>query len=491
MSSFGSGFSSGLGQGMAMGKMIMDTYNEYDTKDKLAKAGQLDQEEINAGLTPEQQAQIQQTRDQKRADGTNMYEVEDTKNGVRVRVAGDPEAQWGDVAGAKQFKLGDKTQSTAFSKDQVERARDDARAKVLMDAGDVKGAYGLRAAAREERKGQQWEDINQNQINDLQALAEGNYDKLRGTIDKGVERYNNAQSGPYADNHRISIDWNKNQAIVTGPKNEVVKTIPITQQTAAQFIRSYYDDLRSAANPEYGLKAREVGTGERKADAEVKKADAYASLVPSEINKNNAAAQHYMSGGSGGGTGGKPQVRTSTYTDDNGVKTPINVVTTFKGGVPVVQAFDMNGKPVKDQKAVEQAMSGEDASPFASGRAADLQSARKAFETNGDHKSYQASVQAIEAEYAAKESMYRFKNEFNANSKKDGRESAVRDAVDQVTSQIKDPARQNATLQTLGISTKEINEAKRKRGGDSATSYSTQSTWQPGQRRIPENMRGQ
>lgn len=261
----GRGFVSGLAQGVALGNTVMDTYDRYKLKGELENAGKLDQETIAGKLNE---------YDQSTADFVNNpdsgYEVQKLANGgLKYRTAGS-DNNWQELSatGAK-YKLGNKVQDTEFTADQITKARADAQANVYMQNGDPMKGYGLKSLAREERKGQQWEDINQNQINDLQALAEGKYDQLRGTIDKGVERYNNAQTGQYADGHRISVDWNKNEAIVTGPKNEVVRTIPITQQTAAQFIRSYYDDLRSAANPEFGLKAREVNAREKSAQADV------------------------------------------------------------------------------------------------------------------------------------------------------------------------------------------------------------------------------
>lgn len=286
MASFGSGFASGLGQGMAMGKMLMDTYNEYDQKDKLRQAGEESPTEVGA-LTKEQQITANHVN-----DTSNGYEVEKLENGgFKFRTAGS-EDSWNEVApGAKKWKLGDKVQDTEFTKDQIAAHRADRQAKVLMDAGDVKGAYGLKAMAREDRKGQQWDDINQNQINDLQSLAEGKYENLRGTIDKGVQRYNDAQTGPYADGHKMAIDWDNNQAIVS-KGSDVVKKIPITQQSAAQFIRAYYDDLRAATNPEYGLKAREVGAKETsaRADVEYKGAGGVAERVGmANVNMHRAA----------------------------------------------------------------------------------------------------------------------------------------------------------------------------------------------------------
>jgi hypothetical protein len=496
MASFGSGFASGMGQGMAMGRMLMDTYNDYDQKDKLKKAGEVDQEVIDGQMTADQQAQLKNIRDTKNADGTAAYVVEDVAGGgARFRAAGDENAEWGALAAAKQYKLGNQTRDREFSKDEISRARTDAMADVYMRSGDPNKALGLKALSREDRKGAQWEDINQNQINDLQALAEGNYDALKGTIEKGIQRYNDAQSGQYADGHRIAVDWKNNQAIVTGPKNEVVRTIPITQQTAAGFIRSYYDDLRSAANPEYGLKSREADAGERRAGAAEKSA--------------NAAWEHYRQGGtaeriagiaaaSRGDAMNKPNVRMAqvNVTDDQGVtaKMPVSVVTQVgKTGVPVVQAYSLDGKPINDKKVMSQLAGSDDGGLSTSGRNADLSAARDAFKSgNMDYSTYQNTVSQITQTYDRKDALNTLNNEFKTVEKNEGREAAVRSVVAQVESSIKNPKDREAVYGQLGLKQDEVNRIKRgKTGVTAASTYSPQSTWQPGQRRIPENMQGQ
>lgn len=490
MASFGSGFASGMGSGMAMGKMLMDTYNEYDQKDKLKKAGELSQEEISAGLTKDQQTTADYVN-----DANNGYEVEKLDNGaLRYRTAGSDNSWTELTPGAKQYKLGDKVQNTAFSADQINRARDDARAKVLMDAGDVKGAYGLRALAREDRKGQQWDDINQNQINDLQALAEGKYENLRGTIDKGVQRYNDAQTGPYADGHKMAIDWDNNQAIVS-KGSDVVKKIPITQQTAAQFIRAYYDDLRAAANPEYGLSARKTSAEERKAGASEMSAQADLEYkgrggVAERVGMMNAAAR--------GDSASKPNVRMTqvNITDDQGVtsKVPVSVVTQVgKNGVPVVQAYSLDGKPINDKRVMSQLAGSDDGGVSTTGRNADLAAARKGFESgNMDYSTYQNTVAQITQTYDRKDTLNALSNDFKTVEKDQGREAAVRSVVAQIEGSVKNPKDREVVYGQLGLKQDEINRVKRGKSGVAAAStYSQQSTWQPGQRRIPENMRGQ
>lgn len=495
MASFGSGFASGIGQGMAMGKMLMDTYNSAKEKEELEAAGKLDQTVVDGQLSADQQAQLKNIREAKNADGSAAYVIEDISGGARFRAAGDDKAEWGSLAAAKQFKLGNQTRDREFSKDEIARARTDAMADVYMRNGDPSKALGLKALSREDRKGSQWEEINQSQINDLQAVAEGRYGDVRSTVEKGIERYNNAQSGQYADGHRISVDWDKNQAIVTGPKNEVVRTIPIDQKITAQFIRSYYDDLRSAANPEYGLKAREADAGERRAGAAEKSA--------------NAAWEHYRPGGTAeriagiaaaarGDSASKPNVRMAqvNVTDDQGVTTkmPVSVVTQVgKNGVPVVQAYSLDGQPINDKKVMNQLAGSDDGGLSTSGRNADLAAARDAFKSGTmDYSTYQNTVSQITQTYDRKDALNTLNSDFKAVEKSQGREAAVRSVVAQVEGSVKNPKDREVVYSQLGLKQDEINRIKRgKTGVAAASTYSPQSTWQPGQRRIPENMQGQ
>lgn len=492
MASFGEGLSSGIGQGMAWGKLIADTYSDAKQKRELEEAGKLDQKVVGGGFS---------TNDQYTADYVNNpdngYEVEKTTGGLRFRTAGS-ENGWTDLnSTAKRFQLGGKTQDTEFTAEQIARARTDAMSDVYARNGDPTKALGLKALAREDRKGQQWEDINQNQINDLQALAEGKYDQLKGTIDKGIARYNEAQTGQYADGHRISVDWNKNEAIVTGPKNEVVKTIPINQQTAAQFIRSYYEDLRAAANPEFGLSARKTAAEERKAGAAETSARADveykgAGGVAERVGMAAAASRS--------DSANKPNVRMAqvNVTDNAGVttKVPVSVVTSLdKNGVPVVQAYSLDGKPIKDSSVVNQ-LAGDDGMST-SGRNADLSAARKKYENGGiDYNGYKAETVRINQDYDRADTMNKLGSDFKLVEKNEGRDSAVRGVVAQIEGSVKNPKDREVVYGQLGIKTDEVTRAKRDRKPssqvDAASNYYQQSSWKPGQNRpLPENMRGQ
>lgn len=487
----GRGFVSGLAQGVALGNTVMDTYDRYKLKNELENAGKLNQEIIGGKLSDNDQATVDYV-----SNADNGYEVQKLDNGsVKYRTAGSDNS-WSEVSPTgKQYRLAGKVQDTEFTADQIARARADAQANVYMQNGDPAKGYGLKALAREERKGQQWEDINQNQINDLQALTEGKYDQLRGTIDKGIERYNNAQTGPYADGHRISVDWNKNEAIVTNPKNEVVRTIPITQQTAAQFIRSYYDDLRSAANPEFGLSARKTAAEERKASA----AEISAQADREYKGKGGVAERVGMAAASARtDAANKPNVRMAqvNVTDDQGVtsKIPVSVVTQVdKNGVPVIQAYSLDGKPINDKKVISQLAGSDDGGVSTTGRNADLAAARKGFESgNMDYSTYQNTVAQITQTYDRKDTLNALSNDFKTVEKDQGREAAVRSVVAQIEGSVKNPKDREVVYGQLGIKQDEINRVKRgKSGVAAAATYSQQSTWQPGQRRIPENMRGQ
>ena len=159
MASYGTGFSAGLNSGMSMGKMLMDTYNDAKQKDDLEKAGAIDQQIIENDLTDEQKGHIQAIRDQKLDDGTAAYEVQDVGKGVRIRAAGNPDGEWGTVTGLKQYKLGNKTQDTEFSKEDIARARGDAIADVYTKNGDPMRGLQYKQASREVRQADNEEKI--------------------------------------------------------------------------------------------------------------------------------------------------------------------------------------------------------------------------------------------------------------------------------------------------------------------------------------------
>lgn len=289
MASFGEGFAGGLGQGMAMGKMLLDTYNEYDQKDKLKKAGELSPEEIAAGFTPDQQTTADFVSDPK-----NGYQVEKMENGgLRYRTA-DSENSWQELApGAKKYKLGDKIQDTAFTQDQIDRARADAQSKVLLDAGDVKGAYGLRAMAREDRSGRQLEDVKDWKMGMLQNIAQGNYEPV---LQELMPYYNKATPGSkFDDGHHATIDPRTNSVVFSNEKGQVVASHPINGKTLSEALNMAFEDKMAALDPKFGLDARKVKAAEKTADA------AWEHYKPDGTAMKIAGMAAAARGGSGGG----------------------------------------------------------------------------------------------------------------------------------------------------------------------------------------------
>lgn len=152
MASFGSGFSSGLGQGMAMGKMLMDTYNENKMKRDLEEAASLDQQSVDGALSDSQIAEITRIRGLKNDAGESSYVVEDLGNGgIRYKGIGQEGGDWGTIAPSKTYKLGNQTSETGFRSDQIERARANAIADVYAKNGDPMRGLQYRQAAREDR----------------------------------------------------------------------------------------------------------------------------------------------------------------------------------------------------------------------------------------------------------------------------------------------------------------------------------------------------
>lgn len=147
MASFGSGFASGLGQGMSMGKMLMDTYNSAKERDDLEKAGQLDQEVVDGKFSANDQATADFVNNR-----DNGYEVEQTGRGLRYRTAGSDNS-WNELnTSGKQYRLGDKVQDTEFAPEQIARARSDAIAQAYTKNGDPMRGLQFRQASREERQ---------------------------------------------------------------------------------------------------------------------------------------------------------------------------------------------------------------------------------------------------------------------------------------------------------------------------------------------------
>lgn len=286
MSSFGSGFASGLNNGMAMGKMLMDTYNENKLKRDVEAASTADQEELPV-LTEHQKATADYVR-----DTNNGYEVQDTTGGgLRFRTAGSDNS-WQDLTpGTKQYQLGDKVQDTQFSKDQVDAYRANKQAEVLAKYGDVKGAYGLRAAAREDRLASSMETIRNDHITALEDVASGNLQKYVPML---LEAYNNAPSGSkHDDKHTGVYDPERNVVAFANKRGEIVNTIPVNAQSVTAGLKELYQQKLSALDPSFSLNKDKLGLESRKLDITDKH---YSEIADIERRKLGLMA--------GGGAGG-------------------------------------------------------------------------------------------------------------------------------------------------------------------------------------------
>lgn len=258
MASYGSGFASGLGQGMATGKMLMDIYNENKQKRDLEEAGALDQQVVETGLTDEQKAQVQANREMKLEDGSAAFQVEDTANGVRMRAAGNPDGEWATIAGGKQYKLGNQTQDTEFTKEQIARARNDAIADAYTKNGDPGRGLQYKNAAREDRNASAMEAAREEYMTGLEEMASG----------KGVEKYipmilrsyNDPRKGSkYDDSHNATYDPERNVVAFSDKDGRIVNTFPVNQQTMAAAWKERYLDKMEAFDPKLGLQRQELG----------------------------------------------------------------------------------------------------------------------------------------------------------------------------------------------------------------------------------------
>ena len=257
MASFGSGFAAGLNSGMTMGKMLMDTYNENKQKRDLEEAGALDQQVVDTGLTDEQKAQVQAIRDQKLDDGSNAYQVEDVGNGVRIRAAGNPDGEWGQVTGLKQYKLGNQTRDTEFSKEEIARARNDAIADAYTKNGDPARGLQYKNIAREDRTASEIEAARDEYMSGLEDMASGkNMDKYVPMI---LRSYNDPRKGSkYDDGHTAVYDPERNVVAFSNKDGQIVNTIPVNQQTMAAAWKEHYLDRIEAFDPKLGLERGKV-----------------------------------------------------------------------------------------------------------------------------------------------------------------------------------------------------------------------------------------
>lgn len=248
----GRGFVAGLAQGVALGNTTMDTYDRYKLKSELENAGKLDQQETTS-LTPNQQSTADYVN-----NADNGYEVQKLDGGgLKYRTAGS-ENSWNELTpGLKQYKLGNKVQDTAFTEDQISRARADAQANVYMRNGDPAKGYGLKAAAREDRVGNATEMARDEYMSGLEDLASGkNVDKYMPMI---LKSYNDAPKGSkYDDGHHATYDAERNLVAFSDKEGRVVNSIPVNPQTMAAAWKERYLDKLSALDPKLGLEREKL-----------------------------------------------------------------------------------------------------------------------------------------------------------------------------------------------------------------------------------------
>jgi hypothetical protein len=257
MASFGSGFAAGLNSGMSMGKMLMDTYNENKLKRDVEDASALDQQVVDGGLSDEQKAQIQATRDQKLEDGTAAYEVEDVGNGVRIRAAGTPDGEWGLVSGKKSYSLGGKTQDTEFTPEQISRARNDAIATAYTKNGDPVRGLQYKNAAREDRTASALEAAREEYMAGLEDMASGQ--GMEKYIPMILRAYNDPRNGSkHDDGHNATYDPERNVVAFSDKDGRIVNTFPVNQQTMAAAWKERYLDKIEAFDPKLGLERGKI-----------------------------------------------------------------------------------------------------------------------------------------------------------------------------------------------------------------------------------------
>lgn len=257
MASYGTGFAAGLNSGMSMGKMLMDTYNDAKQKDDLEKAGSLDQTEVNQ-MTSEHADTLRNIESTKNADGTNAYVVEKLDDGTaRFRAAGDENAEWGSLGLTKQYKLGNQTRDTAFTKDEVARARNEAISEAYTKNGDPARGLQYKNAAREDRTASALEAAREEYTTGLEDMASGrNMDKYIPMI---LRSYNDARKGSkYDDGHNATYDPERNVVAFADKDGRIVNTIPVNQQTLAAAWKERYLDKIEAFDPKLGLERGKI-----------------------------------------------------------------------------------------------------------------------------------------------------------------------------------------------------------------------------------------
>lgn len=258
MASYGTGFAAGLNSGMSMGKMLMDTYNDAKQKDDLEKAGSLDQTEVNQ-MTSEHADTLRNIESTKNADGTNAYVVEKLDDGTaRFRAAGDENAEWGSLGLTKQYKLGNQTRDTAFTKDEVARARNEAISEAYTKNGDPARGLQYKNAAREDRNASAIEAAREEYVTGLEDMASGkNMDKYIPMI---LRAYNDPRKGSkHDDGHNATYDPERNVVAFSDKDGRIVNTIPVNQQTLSAAWKERYLDKLEAHDPKLGLQRQELG----------------------------------------------------------------------------------------------------------------------------------------------------------------------------------------------------------------------------------------
>lgn len=187
---------------------------------------------------------------------------------------------------------------------------------------------------------------------------------------------------------------------VLGPKGDVLETVSdigtATDKLSKAAMQQFYDKSVSLlGSPDKVIAAMQ---GERKIGIEERGVAVKEAIAPSEIAKNFGAASYYQSGGKGAGASDAKNYRQSVVEipDEKGNKQKVPIIShivTGKDGVPQIQAYTLDGKPVTDSKIINQLVGAGDAGDTALG--ADLAAMRKRFEANGygSYAEYQADVQ--------------------------------------------------------------------------------------------------
>ena len=187
---------------------------------------------------------------------------------------------------------------------------------------------------------------------------------------------------------------------VLGPKGDVLETVSdigtatqkLSDAAMSQFMNKSISLLGS---PDKVIAAMQ---GNKKIGIEERGVAVKEAIAPSEIAKNMGAANYYNAGGRAASGSDAKNYRQSVVeiTDDKGNKQKVPVIShvvTGKDGVPQIQAYTLDGKPVTDSKIINQLVGAGDSGDTALG--ADLAAMRKRFEANG-YSSYAEYLADVE-----------------------------------------------------------------------------------------------